>query len=245
MNPLDIERATIRAWPAAETEERFGWFLLASGGVTGRVNAAWPIGWTNEASLDHAIDDVEAWYVARNLPPRFKVTDNAIAPPELTAALSRRSYLATTHTLVMTKALDGGAQADAGVSLSEDMPQAFDDAIVASTPDPIERDERRSIAARMPKPRAYARIESDGRAVAVGASAIAEGLAGIFLMRTIAEARRKGCAARILGTLLNWAATQTAHSAFLQVEADNAGAIALYERAGFTTLTSYRFWKKQ
>ncbi|MBL8548667.1 MAG: GNAT family N-acetyltransferase [Hyphomonadaceae bacterium] len=271
MSPLDIERATIRAWPAAETEERFGWFLLASGGVTGRVNAAWPLGWTNEASIDDAIASVEAWYAERNLPPRFKLTDAAFTPPDLPDVLARRGYAGSTHTLVMTRALsrfpDARAASDPGskvqlgsvlgpgslalqsagerVQMSEEMPKAFDDALVASTPDPTELDERRSIAARMPKPRAYACIEMDGRAAAVGASAIADGLAGVFLMRTIAEARRRGCARRILDALLDWAAARDAHDAFLQVEADNHGAIELYKRAGFTTLSSYRFWKQR
>ncbi len=89
MSPRDIDRATIRTWPAAVTEERNGWFYLAAGGVTGRVNAAWPLTWTGD-DIDAAIGDVEAWYAARNLPPRFKLTDNAFAPNDLPRCVSAR-----------------------------------------------------------------------------------------------------------------------------------------------------------
>ena len=39
----DIDRATILTWPARVTEEHDGWFHLADNGVTGRVNAVWPV----------------------------------------------------------------------------------------------------------------------------------------------------------------------------------------------------------
>mgnify|MGYP006969452270 CR=1 FL=1 len=65
-----IERATIRTWPAAVTCEHDGWSYLAAGGVTGRVNAVWPLDWKG-ADVEAAIDRAEAWYEARNLPPRL------------------------------------------------------------------------------------------------------------------------------------------------------------------------------
>ena len=79
MNARDVDLATITTWPAAVTEERDGWFYLAAGGVTGRVNAVWPLSWTGN-DVEGAIDNVEAWYAARGLPPRFKLTDSAFAP---------------------------------------------------------------------------------------------------------------------------------------------------------------------
>jgi GNAT superfamily N-acetyltransferase len=255
--PLDIERATIRAWPARITEMRFGWAFLAEGGVTGRVNAAWPIGWTGEVAVDDAIDAVEAWYSAHGLPPRFKLTGAAVAPDHLPDALARRGYAPTMHTLVMTMRLEavtpflplkGGGREGVlrahGVELSAAMAPAFDAVLVGSTPDPAELEERRSIALRAPKPATFAVLPIDGRAAAIGMSALADDLAGIFLMRTIPEARRQGCARRVLSALLGWAGAQGAANAFLQVEADNAAAVALYERAGFSALTSYRFWRK-
>ena len=48
----------------------------------------------------------------------------------------------------------------------------------------------------------------------------------------------------ILRALLAGRAATAPATAFLQVDADNAPAIALYEREGFATLTTYRFWRR-
>jgi ribosomal protein S18 acetylase RimI-like enzyme len=242
MSPREIELATIRTWPAAVTEERNGWFCLAAGGVTGRVNAAWPLGWDG-GDLDAAIDDVEAWYAARGLPPRFKLTDGAFAPPELPQALARRGYAPVTPTLVMTTRV-APRDASPDVRMADAMPDEFDAALRETAKDESEYDERRNIALRAPKPTAFATIREDARVAAIGMAACSEDLAGIFLMRTTPEARRRGLARRILRALLARCAAWGARTAFLQVEADNAPAVALYRSEGFTELATYRFWRK-
>jgi ribosomal protein S18 acetylase RimI-like enzyme len=217
--------------------------LLAAGGVTGRVNAAWPIEWTGD-DVDAAITEVEAWYASLNLPPRFKLTDGAVAPDDLPVVLAKRGYAPTKHTLVMTRAIGADAEADRSVAVFDEMPDVFDRALTDSTPDLDELEERRAIARRAPRPAAFAVIEWNDRPAAVGMTALAEDLAGLFLMRTIPEARRRGFAKRILRTLLARAERLGAAHAFLQVEADNRPAVSLYEAEGFEALTSYRFWRK-
>lgn len=243
MTPREIDIATISTWPAAVTEERNGWFYLAAGGVTGRVNAAWPLGWTGR-DIGAAIEDVERWYAARNLAPRFKLTDGAIAPEDLREHLAARGYAPVMPTLVMTRPLQVAPGAYDGVDLAPAIPPLFDQALRESTTDPDDLEERRSIARRVPSPAAFAVREIEGRPAAVGASAIAGKLAGVFLMRTVPDQRRRGHAMHILRALLDWAAAHGAETAFLQVDAGNMPAIALYERQGFSALTTYRFWRK-
>lgn len=244
MTPRDIDLATITTWPAAVTEERDGWFYLACGGVTGRVNAAWPLGWRG-CDLDAAIADVEAWYAARGLPPRFKLTDGGFAPDALPERLAARGYEAVMPTLVMTRALPATSASHERVTIAPELPPLFDQALRESTKNADDLEERRSIARRLPEPAAFAVRETEGGAAAVGASAIAGALAGVFLMRTVPEARRQGHARHVLRALLAWARREGATYAFLQVDADNAPAIALYAREGFDTLTTYRFWRKR
>ncbi len=238
----EIDRATIATWPAGETEMRGGWALLASGGVTGRVNAAWPLDWKG-GDLDAAIDAIEAWYTARNLPPRFKLTDGAFAPAQLPQALVRRGYRAVAPTLIMTAPIGARAPGQ-NVTISSVMPAPFDAVLRAVSNDDAEYDERRSIASRAPQPAAFAMIERDGVVAAIGMAAAAGPLAGIFLMRTAPQARRQGLARRLLAALLARSARWGARTAFLQVEADNSDAITLYESEGFATLSTYRFWTK-
>lgn len=65
--------------------------------------------------------------------------------------------------------------------------------------------------------------------------AVAErGWAGIFSMGTVPEARRQGAARALLTALVRWAASQDAHTLYLQVEEANAAARGLYEGVGFT-----------
>ena len=44
-----------------------------------------------------------------------------------------------------------------------------------------------------------------------------------------------------MAELLDWGAEQGATTAYLQVEADNDPALALYERLGFVTHHTYRY----
>ena len=240
---LDVERATLTSWPPRELEDLHGWRLCAASGVTGRVNACWPLEWRSD-DINADIDAVEAWYRARNLQPRFKLTDGATDPADLADHLARRGYAMVMDTLIMLTSLSAEPSAHEGVTLFPAMPPLFDQALRDSTPSAEDLDERRAIALRAPAPAAFAVRESGGVAQAVGMSACAGSLAGIFLMRTVPAARRHGHARHILRALLEWAAANGAGHAFLQVDSDNVPAIALYEREGFTKLTGYRFWKK-
>lgn len=243
ISALDIERATIATWPAAETEARDGWLFLAASGVTGRVNAVWPLKWRG-GDVEAAIDDAERWYASRKLPPRFKLTDDAFAPSDLPKRLAARGYVETTPTLIMARPFAGAIGAFENVTINSHMNEVFDRALIDSTPKPEELEERRSIAARAPSPAAFAARADSARPLAVGMSAVAGELAGVFLMRTVPEARRQGHARHILRALLTWGRERGAKHAFLQVEANNASAVALYQAEAFTKLTTYRFWRK-
>jgi ribosomal protein S18 acetylase RimI-like enzyme len=131
-----------------------------------------------------------------------------------------------------------------GVGLSDHMPPAFDQALRESTPHADELEERRAIANHAPSPRTFAVHTDESGPLAVGMSAAAGDLAGIFLMRTVPSARRQGHARQVLRALLAWARANGAANAFLQVDGDNAPAVALYEGEGFAALTSYCFWRR-
>ncbi len=246
ITPHALEQATLATWRAREDEARFGWRFLAEGGITGRVNAVWPLTWTGDASIDEAINAAEAWYAVRGIAPCFKLSDGVFAPANLPAALKARGYAPRTETLVMTgPAAIATTAVAADLTLQTDPAGAFDDVMVATAASQEDLAERRAIIARAPAPKAFAVARRGGDSLAVGMTALAPGgLAGVFAMRTDPAARRQGLAQAILSQLAAFAAAHGTHTLFLQVEAANAQAVRLYEKAGFQTAYAYRYWKR-
>ena len=112
-----LERACLIAWPALHRETRFGWELCATTGQSGRVNAVWPIAWTGETTLDHAIAYSAAWCARHGVATTFKLTDGLTYPLELPQALREASFAPRTETLIMTAPVTLGPAPRAPVSM--------------------------------------------------------------------------------------------------------------------------------
>jgi len=236
-----LEPIAARAWPAVESSRIGGWRLYASSGYSGRINACWPLDGPG-LSTDDAIDAVEAWYAARRLPSLFKIADRAAQPPDVVAALSARGYRPRTETLTLFA--PACAAAPSAVRLSDRVEEAFRAVFTAAGGESADARERLAALARMPRPRAFAHLVEGGVPAAIGACA-AEGLwAVVFAMRTSPAHRRQGFARRVLAALSAWAAQAGASHVYLQVEADNLPAVALYEGAGFEEAYRYRYWRR-
>lgn len=216
--------------------------LQATDGQSGRVNSTWAVDWTGDIALEAAIDHVEAWYAGRGRPAWFRLAEGFAAPADLAPALAARGYASDTRTLVMTRALaaEGG---DADVGIDAYPSDAFLAPMREAAPSDADFAERRDVSSRAPAPRAFAMLGADGRPAAVGACVVIDDVAMIFLMRTPRWARRRGLARRVLRALMGWARVGGARAAFLQVEAANEPAVALYESEGFVTAYSYVYWR--
>ena len=240
IDPRLLEPIADRAWPAREAVALGGWRLNASDGWSLRINACWPLGDPGRP-LDEAIEAVEAFYAARDLPSRFKLADGAVAPSNLAEHLTARGYQPTHETVVMTSAIRG--LADEAVTLSASPDPAFEAVFAASAAGNLaDARERLDGLGRIPAPAFFGRLDIDGETAALGATAVDGDWAGVFGMRTLPGHRRKGLARRILGALLDMAEGQGARWAYLQVEADNAPAVALYRGLGFAPAYCYRYW---
>ncbi|MBW8859217.1 MAG: GNAT family N-acetyltransferase, partial [Caulobacter sp.] len=86
VDPRLLEIVADRAWPARQSGALGGWRLNASDGWSLRINACWPLG-EPDRPVDEAIAAAEAFYAARGLPVRFKLSDGAVVPANLSEHL--------------------------------------------------------------------------------------------------------------------------------------------------------------
>jgi ribosomal protein S18 acetylase RimI-like enzyme len=194
-----------------------------------------------DRSVEDAVAAAEAWYASRGMTPRFKIVEGCSHPPDLAERLAARGYAPRTPTLTMVGPLGGELDPDAALLAEPDAAfrQVFADPAFG---DDADARERLDALQRVPRPRAFALIRVGGAPAAVGVCAIEADWAGIMGMRTAPAFRRQGLARRIFRTLTFAAAAAGARRGYLQVDEDNASAIALYEAEGFAAKYRYRYW---
>lgn len=243
MNVEALERACLEAWPARVRERKFGWEFCATGDYSGRANAVWPLAWDNSVDLQHAIAEARAWCVAQAITPTFKLADGATAPADLPQALSDAGFTPRTETYVMTREI-GAPSRHHAIELHDTATEEIWAPLHESAPGAGDAAERRDIVERIAAPHTFALARLDGKPAAVGVGVQTGEWLGIYLMRTAPSARRLGFARDIVNALMHWGAVRDASTAYLQVEAANEVAVALYVREGFTVAYRYRYWRR-
>jgi GNAT superfamily N-acetyltransferase len=239
-----IERATLEAWPAAHRLTRFGWEHCASTGRSLRANAVWPLEWDASVALSDAIAAAESWCGEQGVTPLFKLSEGAVAPPELAPALRELGYAPRNETLVMTRRI-GAAPPLGEVDLRLKPPEEFWRPMRENAPSEEDFQERRGIVERIRPPHVFALAHLDGAPAAIGLGVATRPFVGLYLMRTAPAARRRGLARDLVRALLDWGAETGARTAYLHVEKVNEGAAALYEHEGFSTLYRYAYWRRE
>jgi ribosomal protein S18 acetylase RimI-like enzyme len=239
LNIIALEDVSARAWPALHTARVGGWRLNASTGHTGRANTCWALE-APDRPVERALAAVETWYADHGLPPKFKTVDGAEAPADLPALLVARGYVPNSETLVMVGPVGGTRD---GVVLTSEPDAAFQTVMFeALYRDQADAHERLATLRRIPQPMFFARLDVDGEPAAVGGCAVDSGWGGVSVMRTSPRHRRQGLAGRIVSALLGAAQHAGATRSYLQVEAYNVNAVALYEKLGFREAYRYRYW---
>lgn len=241
-DPAELEPIAARAWPAVEEGRIGGWRLHASDGYSGRINACWPLE-DPGLTLPEAVGRAEAWYAVRGRPAIFKLLDGDDEPVDLARRLAGLGYRPRTRTLVMTGPANGAAEPSVRVLTTVD--DSFEAVFAAAgAGDPGDTCERLATLRRVPPPRAFALADAAGAPAAIGACAVEGDWVGVFAMRTNPLHRRAGHGRRVLRALMAAARQAGAKRAWLQVEADNAPALALYRGLGFEAAYAYRYWSR-
>lgn len=212
-----MEHAAALAWPGTEQLWIDGWLLRGAGGHTHRANSAVPLG--VEAALT-TVPAIVDWYTRRGQTPWLAVPDRLLKIPERVAA-----HL---ETVVMVGELPAG-EPDATVTL-------------AARPDTqwlrlYQRKVPTDVLTAVVDGTVVFAIRADavvGRA-AITVAPDGTRWAGLSAVRVADGHRRRGHARQLCSALLAWATERGAQNCYVQVLADNAPAIALYEQLGFAT----------
>lgn len=240
----ELARVAARGWQPVESERLGEWELRAAAGFTRRANSVLPLG-DPGLPLDEALTVVRRWYGDRGLPAYVQTATGAEGTQELLCAeLERRGWTREVTAELWTGALAPVADRAeaAGVVLS----RAADEEWLA-------RYQRKGVSevalkvlgsgpsvwfATVPgersgaAPAAIGRCVVDGRWAGFGAVEVDPGL------------RRRGLATVVMAALAARALDEGASAAWLQVEADNAGARALYAGMGFGAHHAYHHYRE-
>ncbi|MFE9423019.1 GNAT family N-acetyltransferase [Kitasatospora sp. NPDC006697] len=239
-DPVGLQRLAARSWPAVEREALGEWTLRASAGFTRRANSVQALG-DPGLPLPEALAAVRAWYAARALPALVEVTEPGSDPAlvDLLAGLPRAG-----SALVLTAPLAPVARPVPGRELVRLTTAADADWLALYHRvggGPAAEAARRVLHGGLSV--WFARVP--GRPgeppLAIGRCVIDGPWAHFGAVEVRPEARRRGLAVAVMSVLAARAAEEGARAGYLQVEAGNAAALALYDRLGFATGHTYHY----
>ncbi|MET9764233.1 GNAT family N-acetyltransferase [Streptomyces sp. NPDC006372] len=239
----ELARVAARAWRSVESERLGDWELRAASGFTRRANSVLPLG-DPGVPLDEALGAVRRWYDARGLPAYVQTATGAEGTQEsLCAELEARGWVreVTAEMWVGPLAPVADRGDPSGVALSRTADEAW-----------LARYQRKGVsevalrvlgggpsvwfatvpgAAEGAAPAAIGRCVVDGR------------WAGFAAVEVDPALRRQGLGTAVMAALARQALDEGASAAWLQVEAENEGARALYAGMGFAAHHAYHHYR--
>jgi len=238
-----LEEAGLNALQTPRQVFYDGWLLRLAPGKAKRARSVNPH-FGSTLPLPEKIDHCERLYARHGLPMLFRMTPFA-QPDTLGDVLAARGYVAFNETLVQAMplaALPAPRALPDGVALEDTDAASFADAIGAlrGTPESQRAVHRERLAQSLHDAR-FVIVRTGGRLVCTAQVAVDGDLAGLFDVVTAEEARGSGYATLACAALFAWAAGRGACTAYLQVDAENAPALAVYRKFGFTTVYTYHY----
>jgi GNAT superfamily N-acetyltransferase len=237
ISPLDIEFATYVSWPAFEQHDYRGWILRFAEGCTKRANSAnaiVPI----QADLSETVDYCEAFYRTRSQPVIFRLP-SFVENTRLDSYLADRGYSLIDPSLVLYRALDPTEKKGPDFIKMERNSWLEANSDISGV-DAAKQAIHAKILERIPVASLFTAVKDQDRPVTCGLGVIHETYFGIFDIMTKTDFRRRGHGTQLIEVMLSWARRNGARHAYVQVMANNAPAVRLYEKFGYRRL--YHYW---
>jgi len=238
-----LEELSMNAHPALQTQLYDGWVLRFSNGYTSRANSV-SLLYPSGLPLDEKVDHCEQIYASQGLPTIFKLIDGA--PAGLEALLRTRGYEAISPSCMFACDAPPALKIHSGVEITRSFdPQWKQDYFRLNGTDPALTETASAMMDHIQGNVFCAKITVGGEAVACGLCVEERGTAGLFDIIVSAAHRGLGLGHALCLALLSEAAANGAKSFYLQVFANNAPAIALYHKLGFSRRYNYLYMKKE
>ncbi|MEU6663306.1 GNAT family N-acetyltransferase [Streptomyces sp. NPDC046821] len=238
----ELARVSARAWQPLESERLGDWELRAAEGFTRRANSVLPLG-DPGLPLDEALTRVRNWYAERELPAYIQTATGAERTQgPLCAELEARGWVREVSAELWV----------GGLAPIADEVDPGDRVVLSREPDEawLGRYQRKGAS------ETALRVLTAGPSVwfatvpgagdvpdAIGRCVVDGRWAGFAAVEVDPALRRQGLATLVMTALSRRALDEGASASWLQVENDNAGARALYERLGFAPHHAYHHYR--
>jgi GNAT superfamily N-acetyltransferase len=236
-----FEAAGFRAWPAASVHYDGTWAIrLTAGHPAKRLNSVNPLDPGDCDNLTERVAKASRRFEAYGRPMTFRMSP--LGGDFISAYLDQEGWSHFSESLVMSLDLTA-IDLDAVMSHIplKDMARFIAAAMVVHDFEPSIRPGLTEIVSSIEPESGLFVLEEDEQAVASAICVHDGDLAGLFEVATAKDERGKGHGRRVVLSAIKWARMRGASIAWLQVEADNTAAIALYRSIGFRDVYSYHY----
>jgi ribosomal protein S18 acetylase RimI-like enzyme len=225
-----VEALCTAARPALHRHIVDGWAMGRTGGLMRQANCVNPLNGPRGEPVA-AIARGEVFYESCGQAPLFRVPTIA---DEMDAELDRLGYRVEGLTTTLFSPMDLSTTDRAGTELRADPWDAWLGVRQRTSGDaPADHDAYRKMIASVALPKVFAATYIGDRAASIAYGVVADGLLAVEGVATDPDFRGQGLARRTVQTLIAWSRGHGAAAACLQVQMDNAPALALYASLGF------------
>lgn len=240
-----LEAVGFRAWPAASVVYDGSWQVRLTGGhPSKRLNCVVPLDPSDHRDLDLRLVKAEKRFA--DYGRTLFLRETPLAPASMLAHMEKAGWEPFETADVMTVDLSGLELPDTLDYLpSHDIGRFADACLQVAEEDAGLKPALAEILSAIKPPSGFFMKQDPGNgAVATVLCVQDNDLAGILSLAVAQSHRREGLGTEMLSSALRWARISGGRTAWLQVEASNEAAIALYQRFGFSRAYSYRYWRK-
>lgn len=237
---LKIEEIALNAWPAIEDFNLDGWVIRYANGVTKRSNSVNPI-YESLENTEEKIDFCENYYRSKAIPICFKITE-ITQPSGLDQILEARGYEHKFDVLIqVTDISKFTGDIDKNIHLLEDTDDLWLDHYINMNGSKLSyKLTYKQIIDKIAHPKCLFTLTLNGEVIGCGLGVVEGKYIGLFDIVIDPQYRNQGFGKKLIENILKWGKSKGAETAYLQVLADNAPAIRLYEKVSFKE--EYRYW---